>query len=94
MVPLKPDPASDGQGSDSLTTIKLIGHFQVPKTLNFKWGQVQNLSCENELYLHENKKIIFILKALLSGLETWGSLQMAYSRYTQGDLSNTKMIIT
>ena len=35
-----------------------IGHFRVPKTLTLtvKRGQMQNLSCENELYLHDNKK--------------------------------------
>ena len=40
------------------SSIPSIGHFQVPKTLAFKTrlSQVQNLSCENEFYLHENKK--------------------------------------
>ena len=34
----------------------LIGHFRVPKPSLSKWGQAQNLSCENEFYLHENEK--------------------------------------
>ena len=39
-----------------MRAINRIGHFWVSKTLTFKWGQVHNLSCENEFYLHENKK--------------------------------------
>ena len=42
--------------------VNIIGHFQKPSLL--KRGQVQNLSCENEFYLHDNKKIIFIGKVL------------------------------
>ena len=33
-----------------------IGHFRVPKPSLSKWCQVDNLSCENEFYLHENEK--------------------------------------
>ena len=36
--------------------LTIMGLFRVPKTLTFKTRQVQNLSCENEFYLHENKK--------------------------------------
>ena len=39
----------------------LIGQFRVPKPSLSKWGQVHNLSCGNEFYLHEN--IILISKA-------------------------------
>ena len=41
----------------NLTNIHiLIGLFQVLEILTFKQGQVHNLSCENEFYLHENEK--------------------------------------
>ena len=33
----------------------LMGHFRVPKPSLSKWGQVYNLSCENEFYLKENE---------------------------------------
>ena len=33
-----------------------MGHFRVPKPSPSKWGQVHNLSCENECNLHENEK--------------------------------------
>ena len=33
-----------------------IGHFRVQKPSLLERGQVQNLSCENEFYLHDNKK--------------------------------------
>ena len=39
----------------------LIGQFRAPKPSLSKWGQVHNLSCGNEFYLHEN--IILISKA-------------------------------
>ena len=41
-----------------------VGHFRVAKTSLLKRGQVQNLSCENEFYLYDNKKIIFTRKVL------------------------------
>ena len=31
-----------------------LGHFRVPETLTFKSRLGENLSCENEFYLHEN----------------------------------------
>ena len=34
--------------------------FWVQKLLLSKWGLMQNLCCENEFYLHENKKIVFM----------------------------------
>ena len=37
-----------------------IGHFRVSKPSLWKWGQVLNLSCENEFYLHENEKSFHI----------------------------------
>ena len=46
---------------------KAISEFQKPSLL--KRGQVENLSCENEFYLHDNKKIIFALvKTEASGI--------------------------
>ena len=39
----------------------LTGQFRVPKPSLSNWGQVHNLSCGNEFYLHEN--IILISKA-------------------------------
>ena len=33
----------------------LIGHFRVPKPSLSKWGQVYNLSCENEFYSNEDE---------------------------------------
>ena len=45
--------------SVSVVCYDIIGHFRVlsktPHSL--KRGQVQNLSCENEFYLHDNKKL-------------------------------------
>ena len=35
---------------------KLLGHFRVPKTLTLKTRPSTKLSCENELYFHDNKK--------------------------------------
>ena len=43
------------------------GHFRVPITLTSNRGRVQNLSCEDEFYLHENKKIIFVTMVLHKG---------------------------
>ena len=41
--------------------LEAISEFQ---TLSlFKLGKVQNLSYENEFYLHENKKTIFVSQA-------------------------------
>ena len=37
-----------------------VSHFRDPKALTFKTRLSQNLSCENELYLHENKKLFLI----------------------------------
>ena len=34
---------------------KATSEFQKPSLS--KWGQVHNLSCENEFYLHENEKL-------------------------------------
>ena len=39
----------------------MTSEFQ--KSSPSKWGQVHNLSGENELYLHENEKSFPILKA-------------------------------
>ena len=49
---------------------KTIGHLQVPKTLSLKTtlGQVQNLSCENEYYLHNNNKKSFSQQRFALGL--------------------------
>ena len=33
-----------------------LGHFRVPKPPLLKWGHMQNLSCENVFYSHENDK--------------------------------------
>ena len=41
--------------------VQATSEFQKPSLS--KWGQVHNLSCENEFYLHENKKNISISKA-------------------------------
>ena len=42
-----------------------MGYFRVPKTLTFKpWPREENY-CENEFYLHDDKKIIFIPIALV-----------------------------
>ena len=38
----------------------LIGHFRVPKPSLSKWGQVYNLSCENEFHLKENENYFHI----------------------------------
>ena len=35
---------------------RVIGHFRVQNPSLLKRGPVQNLSCENEFYLHDNKK--------------------------------------
>ena len=38
--------------------------FEFLKLLLSKWGFVQDLSCENEFHLHENKKNDFLLMVL------------------------------
>ena len=53
---------NDNPGNDA------IGHFRVPKPLTLKTRQVQNLSLENELYLEENEKIIFISQSFAPSL--------------------------
>ena len=45
---------------------KAISEFQKPSLL--KRGQVQNLSCENEFYLHDNKKNHFHKKGFVLGI--------------------------
>ena len=40
------------------------GHFRVLRALTFKTKLSAKLCCENEFYLHDNKKIIFISMAL------------------------------
>ena len=59
-----------------------IGHFRVLKTL--KRGQVQNLSCENEFSLHDNKKLFtqerFCTRPRFK-TEACGISEMAYSVY-------------
>ena len=36
--------------------VNRMGHFRVPKPSLSKLGQVNNLSCENKFYWHENYK--------------------------------------
>ena len=53
-----------------------MGHFRVRGTLTrlLKRGQVQNLCCESEFYLHENKKKLFSYKWLPRfETEAWGN---------------------
>ena len=47
------------------------GHFQVPKSLTFKMRLklMQNLSCENKFYLHDNKARFHINAFALTGLQ-------------------------
>ena len=57
------------------------GHFRVPKPSLSKWGQLRNLSCENEFNLHENEQSFPYQR-----LSTWprfhkeaqGNSEMAY----------------
>ena len=43
--------------------------FQKPSLS--KWGQVHNLSCENEFYLHELQSAISKVAASISSLNRW-----------------------
>ena len=58
-----------------------MGHFWVQKPSLSKWGQVRNLSYENEFYLHENEKS-FPYQRLSTWprfeTEAWRNSEMAY----------------
>ena len=64
--------------------LRIMGHFRVPKPLTFKTRQVQNLSCENEFYLHENKRSFISTTSshsasLCKGSEHFPSPQLVYN---------------
>ena len=63
----------------------MTSEFQKPSLS--KWGQGHNLSCENEFYLHENKKIISIWKA-----DHWTLFKYRGPRELENGLFNTKEV--
>ena len=54
-----------------------MGHFRVRGTLTrlLKRGQVQNLCCESEFYLHENKKNYFHINGFLALKQRLGEIR-------------------
>ena len=77
---------AQSMGSNDNPGNHAIGHFRVPKTLILKTRPVQNL------YLHENEKIIFISKSFAPSfalkLEAWCNSEVAYhhdnAKYSSG----------
>ena len=58
-----------------------VGHLRLTKKINFQnLAKYKTFLCENEFYLHENKKIIFI--SMASHLALLWNKKMAHSLFT------------